>query len=62
MFSTILQSIGIGATTAAGGVSLLNVALAATVAGAVVLGITAIAGGLLSLANSATAAAERTKE
>lgn len=58
MFSTILSSVGIGATTAAGSVSMLNVALAATVAGAVVLGITAIAGALLSLAGNANKAAE----
>lgn len=62
VFSTILSSVGIGATTAAGGVSMLNVALAATVAGAVVLGITAIAGALFSLAGSAEKAAESTKE
>ena len=58
IFSTILSSVGIGATTAAGGVSMLNIALAATVAGAVVLGITAIAGALLSLAGNANKAAE----
>ena len=62
VFSTILSSVGLGATTAAGGVSMLNVALAATVAGAVVLGITAIAGALLSLATNAGKAAENTKK
>lgn len=62
VFSTILSSIGIGATTAAGGVSMLNVALAATVAGAVVLGITAIAGALIALGNSAKHAAENTSK
>lgn len=62
VFSTILSSVGIGATTAAGGVSMLNVALAATVAGAVVLGITAIAGALFSLAGSAKTAAENAEK
>lgn len=62
IFATILSSVGIGATTAAGGVSMLNVALAATIAGAVILGITTIAGALLSLATNAEKAAKNAKE
>ena len=60
--STALGSIGIGAATAAGGVSMLNIALAATVAGVVIAGVVSLSAALLAVGNNAKKAAENTSK
>ena len=60
--SKFLASIGIGATAAGAGVKILNVALASTIAGAVIAGVVALAGAMLSLGNNAEETAEHVAE